>query len=68
MSLAATKRQFFRFRGVLKPMPPEMIKAQRTNPSVEASICQNRDALSQCSTEDAEVSRGVRGDEPEMNL
>jgi hypothetical protein len=53
---------------MLKPMPPEMIKAQRTNPSVEASICQNRDALSQCSTEDAEVSRGVRGDEPEMNL
>jgi hypothetical protein len=56
-----------------KPLSSETIKARPTNPTVEASICQNEDALSQCNTVNPaslpkSLAANRRGDEPEMKL
>jgi hypothetical protein len=70
MSLAPTNRPYAVISSQpFKPLSPETIKAGTTNPIVEASICQNGDALSQCSRIRPEaVVPNPRGDEPEMKL
>jgi hypothetical protein len=43
--------------AAFKPLSPETIKAETTKRTGEASICQNQDALPQCSTSNRNINR-----------
>jgi hypothetical protein len=70
----ALQRQIASLRQFLpqpfKPLSPETIKALTANPNGEASICQNGEALSQCSNQHQRlipiIVTAARDDEDEM--